>query len=418
MVNTTLTERADRLEKFYRTALIENVIPFWCKYSPDKEYGGFFTCLDRYGNVYDTDKFTWLQARQVWTFSMLYNRLEPNAEWLEIAKLGADFLARHVRDEEGNWYFSLTRDGHPLVQPYNIFSECFGAMAFAQYALATGKDEAATIARQAWEVIQRRRDNPKGRWSKLVPGTRPMVSCTLTMILSNLVLEMEHLLDPTAVEQTIDHCVATVMGRFVDAETGVMYEHVAPDNSHPDTFEGRLLIPGHALEAMWFMMAIGERRNDTALIEKAIKVALQTLEHGWDKDYDGLFYFMDARGKPLLQLEWDQKLWWVHAEALVALAKAIRLAPTPDLQKSAWEWYKRVHDYTWSRFPDPEFGEWFGYLHRDGRHVNMIKGGKWKGCYHIPRALYVCMREFEMLSHANEHQPCGSSENRETKEKN
>lgn len=417
-MNSTWVERADRLAKFYRTALIENVIPFWCKHSPDKEYGGFFTCLDRYGNVYDTDKFTWLQARQVWTFSMLYNRLEPNAEWLEMAKLGADFLARHVRDEDGNWYFSLTRDGRPLVQPYNIFSECFGAMAFAQYALATGRDEAAAIARQAWQVIQRRRDNPKGRWSKLVPGTRPMVSCTLTMILSNLVLEMEHLLEPTAVEQTVDHCVATVMGRFVDAETGVMYEHIAPDNSHPDTFEGRLLIPGHALEAMWFMMAIGERRNDSALIEKAIKVALQTLELGWDKDYDGLFYFMDARGKPLLQLEWDQKLWWVHAEALVALAKAIRLAPTPDLQKSAWEWYKRVHDYAWSRFPDPEFGEWFGYLHRDGRHVNMIKGGKWKGCYHIPRALYVCMREFEMLSHADEQQPCRSTENRETKAKN
>ncbi|MCX7626559.1 MAG: AGE family epimerase/isomerase, partial [Candidatus Sumerlaeaceae bacterium] len=382
-VRTTLVDRAERLAKFYRTALVENVIPFWCKHSPDKEFGGYFTCLDRSGNVYDTDKFTWLQARQVWTFSMLYNRLEPDAQWLQMAKLGADFLARHVRDAEGNWYFSLTRDGRPLVQPYNIFSECFGAMAFAQYALATGSDEAATIARQAWEVIQRRRENPKGRWSKIVPGTRPMVSCTLTMILSNLVLEMEHLLEGTAVEQTIEQCVATVMGRFVDEETGLMYEHIAPDNSHPDTFEGRLLIPGHALEAMWFMMAIGERRNDVALIEKAIRVALQTLEFGWDKDYDGLFYFMDARGKPLLQLEWDQKLWWVHAEALVALAKAIRLAPTKELRKSAWEWYKRVHDYTWSRFPDPEFGEWFGYLHRDGGHVNMIKGGKWKGCYHI-----------------------------------
>lgn len=396
-MSDTLRERAQRLSTFYRDALLNDVIPFWAQYSPDREFGGYFTCLDEKGQVYDTDKFTWLQARQVWTFSMLYNRLERRDEWLELARLGAEFLARHVRDENGHWYFSLTREGRPLVQPYNIFSECFGAMAFAQYAAATGRDEAASLARQAWDVIQQRRENPKGRWSKIVPGTRPMVSCTLTMILSNLVLEMEPVLEKTQVEQAIHDAVATVMGRFVDPETNLMYEHIAPDGSHPDTFEGRLLIPGHALEAMWFMMVLGERLGDKRLVEQAIRVALRTLEFAWDKEYDGIFYFMDARGKPLLQLEWDQKLWWVHAEALVAMAKAVRMAPTRELRNKAWEWYKRIHEYTWSRFPDKKYGEWFGYLHRDGRHVNRIKGGKWKGCYHIPRALYVCMKEFEAI---------------------
>lgn len=397
-MNSALRERASRLAEFYRHALLENVIPFWMRHSPDREFGGYFTCLDQRGQVYDTDKFTWLQARQLWTFSMLFNRLERRQEWLDMAKIGADFLAQHVRNEEGHWYFSLTRDGRPLVQPYNIFSECFGAMGFAQYALATGREDAADIAHQAWQVILQRRPNPKGRWSKIVPGTRPMVSCTLTMILSNLVLEMEHLLEKEEVEQCLNDCVETVMGRFVDPETELMFEHIAPDNSHPDTFEGRLLIPGHALEAMWFMMVIGERREDRALIERAIRVAMRTLEFGWDKEYDGLFYFMDAKNKPPLQLEWDQKLWWVHTEALVALAKAVRLAPDANLRKAAWDWYKRVHDYTWSHFPDAEFGEWFGYLHRDGRHVNYAKGGKWKGCYHVPRALYVCMREFEKIA--------------------
>ncbi|MGC8741222.1 MAG: AGE family epimerase/isomerase [Candidatus Sumerlaeaceae bacterium] len=397
-MSSALRERARRLAEFYRRALLEDVIAFWCRHSPDREWGGYFTCLDRRGDVYDTDKFTWLQARQLWTFSMLYNRLERREEWLEMARLGADFLARHVRDEQGHWYFSMTRDGRPLVRPYNIFSECFGAMGFAQYALATGREEAAEIARQAWQVIQCRRQNPKGRWSKVVPGTRPIVSCTLTMILSNLVLEMEHLLPQEEVEQCLTDCVETVMGRFVDSETGLMFEHIAPDHSHPDTFEGRLLIPGHALEAMWFMMVIGERRGDTKLIERAIGTALQTMEFAWDKECDGLFYFMDAQNKPPLQLEWDQKLWWVHCEALVALAKSVRLASTSQLRRAAWDWYKRVHDYTWSHFPDPEFGEWFGYLHREGQNVNFAKGGKWKGCYHIPRALYVCMREFEQMA--------------------
>jgi N-acylglucosamine 2-epimerase len=397
-LDARVRERAGRLAELYRRSLVDDVLPFWMRYSPDRDFGGYFTCLDREGNVYDRDKFTWLQARQVWTFSMLYNRLERRSEWLAMARLGADFLAQHVRNADGHWYFSLTRDGRPLVQPYNIFSECFGAMAFAQYALASGSDEAAVIARQAWEVIQQRRSNPKGPWSKIVPGTRPMVSCALTMILSNLVLEMEHLLEHDEVERFIDDCVTTVMGRFVDPDSGLMYEHIAPDNSHPDTFEGRLVEPGHTLEAMWFMMTLGERRGDRTLIERAIRVALRALEFGWDQEYDGLFYFMDARGKPLLQLEWDQKLWWVHAEALVAMTRALRLATDVALRRKTWEWYKRIHDYTWSHFPDPECGEWFGYLHRDGRHVNQIKGGKWKGCFHVPRALYVCMREYEIMA--------------------
>lgn len=406
-LGTVIEQRAGRLARQYRQALIEDVLPFWLEHSLDRQFGGYFTCLDEHGDVYDTDKFTWLQARQVWTFAMLFNRLERRPEWLEAARIGAEFLAAHVRDPHGQWYFSLTREGAPLVQPYNIFSECFGAMAFAQYALASGDEHAARLALEAWSNIQRRKENPKGQWSKIVPGTRPMVSCTLTMILSNLVLEMEPLLDRAIVEEHLDSCVHTIMERFIDAESGLMYEHIAPDNSHPDTFEGRLIIPGHGLEAMWFMMTIAERRGDVDLLERAIRTALSILEFSWDRDHDGIFYFLDARGKPLLQLEWDMKLWWVHAEALVALAKAVRQAPSEPLRARAWSWYKRVHDYTWARFPDPHFGEWFGYFHRDGRHVNRIKGGKWKGCYHIPRALYVCMREFEGLAggHATQYPP-------------
>ncbi len=76
------------LSELYRKELTENVIPFWLDKSQDTECGGYFTCLDRQGNVYDTDKFIWLQGRQVWLFSMLYNRLEKNRKWLDCAIQG------------------------------------------------------------------------------------------------------------------------------------------------------------------------------------------------------------------------------------------------------------------------------------------------------------------------------------------
>ena len=114
--------------KLYRDALLEDVIPFWENYSIDTNDGGYFTCIDRYGEIYDGDKFMWLQGRQAWTFSMLFNKVEKKQEWLETAKHGIDFIKSHGMSEDGNFYFSTTKNGDPLIQPYNIFSDCFAAM--------------------------------------------------------------------------------------------------------------------------------------------------------------------------------------------------------------------------------------------------------------------------------------------------
>jgi N-acylglucosamine 2-epimerase len=370
----------------YKDELFQNVIPFWQKHSIDSDYGGYFTCLDRQGNVYDTDKFIWLQARQVWTFSMLYNRHRKEPQWLDIARCGADFLSRHGRDEVGNWYFSLDRQGKPLVQPYNIFSDCFAAMAFSQYWLACGDPQARDIALSTYRNILPRKSNPKGKYSKIVPGTRPLRSLDLPMILANLSLEMEGLLEERESKAVVETCVNEVMTSFLDEERNLLFENVSPDGLHPDCFEGRLINPGHGIEAMWFIMDIARRKNDRELINKATDVILDTLDFAWDQEHGGIFYFLDACGKPPQQLEWDQKLWWVHLEALVGLAMAYRLTG----RQACRRWFETVHEYTWNHFPDPAYGEWFGYLNRRGERLLELKGGKWKGCFHVPRALYLC----------------------------
>ena len=231
----------------YKQELFQNVIPFWQKHSVDSEYGGYFTCLDREGKVYDTDKFIWLQARQVWTFSMLYNRHHKESQWLDIARCGADFLSRHGRDEAGNWYFSLNRQGKPLVQPYNIFSDCFAAMAFSQYWLASDDPQAKDIALSTYRNILRRKSNPKGKYSKIVPGTRPLKSLDLPMILANLSLEMESLLEERELNDVLETCVDEVMAGFLDKERNFLFENISPDGSHPDCSEGRLINPGQDL---------------------------------------------------------------------------------------------------------------------------------------------------------------------------
>jgi len=381
------------LAELYKNTLLDNILPFWSQHSLDLEYGGYFTCLDRGGNVYDTDKFIWLQNRQVWTYSMLYNRLEQKAEWRDIARHGAEFLANHGRDGQGNWYFALDRTGQPLVQPYNIFSDCFAAMAFSQYALADNSADAKEIALEAYNNVLRRQSNPKGQYNKAYPGTRSLKSLAVPMILANLSLEMDWLLPSNAVEATLEQAIEEVMEHFRDGETGLMYENVTLDGKHLDCFDGRLINPGHGIEAMWFVMDIASRRNDLHLINQAVEVVFRILNFSWDKEHQGIYYFMDAQGHPPDQLEWDQKLWWVHLETLVALLMGFNLTG----RKDCWVWFNQIHDYTWHHFADSDHGEWFGYLNRRGERLLNLKGGKWKGCFHVPRALYMCWQLLETL---------------------
>ncbi len=389
------------LANLHRDALFQDAVPFWEDHSVDWKNGGYFTCLDRRGRVFDTDKFVWLQARQVWTFSMLYNRSDRNDAWLAIARSGADFLSQYGMDDDGNWYFSLDRTGRPLVQPYNIFADCFAAMAFSQYALASGDEQAKEIALHSYRNVLRRRENPKGKYSKIVPGVRTLRSLALPMILANLTSELGWLLPADKVEETLATCLSQIMTLFLDPGRNLLFEHVSPDGSHPDCFDGRLINPGHGIEAMWFVIDIARRRDDRKTIDRAIDVVLSTLEFGWDPEHGGIFYFLDSEGKPPQQLEWDQKLWWVHLEALVALAMGLALTG----REACWEWYQKVHDYAWPRFADPEYGEWFGYLNRRGEVLLDLKGGKWKGCFHVPRALYLCYGLFDGLDESKKAAP-------------
>jgi N-acylglucosamine 2-epimerase len=382
-----------KLIQQYKTELLENVIPFWEKYSKDEQFGGYFTCLDRHGKVFDTDKFIWLQGRQVWMFSSLFNRLESRPEWLEMALHGAEFLQKFGHDSDLNWYFSLTREGKPLIEPYNIFSDCFATMAFGQLFMATGNEEYALIAKKTFHNILKRIENPKGSFSKTVPGTRPLKGFSLPMILCNLSLEIEQLLTPELVEETIQTVLSEVMDVFYKKDTGLILENVNPDGSFSDSFEGRLLNPGHAIEAMWFIMDLSVRLKRPDLAQKAAEIALRTLKYGWDKEFGGIFYFLDIKGHPVQQLEWDQKLWWVHVETLITLIKGYQLTGNME----CLEWFEKVHDYTWTHFPDPEYGEWYGYLNRRGEVLLPLKGGKWKGCFHVPRGLYQVFTTLEKI---------------------
>ncbi len=385
-----LVEDAQR----YESALADDVLPFWMRYSLDRERGGYLTCLDRDGTVYDTDKFMWLQGREAWLFAALYNRRQKDAEMLEAARIGIDFLKANGRTPAGDWYFALDREGNPVSQPWSIFSDCFVAMAFSQYALAVGDDAARKIAVDTYENIWRRKTAPSGVFSTDVAANRPMIGFALPMILINLCLEFEGILPEDRLASDGRIAINELMGLFLDQKTMLLHEAVAPDGGLVDCFEGRRINPGHGVEAMWFVMAMAAKLGEDETLRLAVETALRQLEFGWDEEHGGLYAFLDSRGFPPEQLEWDQKLWWAHLESIVTMLMAYRITG----EERCLEWYDRLDEYTWKRFPDPDYGEWFGYLNRRGEVSLRLKGGKWKGCFHVPRGLWMAAGELRLIS--------------------
>lgn len=393
--------------EYYREQLLKNIIPFWLENSIDHEHGGYFTCLDRHGKVFDTDKFIWLQARQVWMFAKLYQDKElvvddaEREKWFKTAQHGAKFLETYGRHPtSGQWYFSLAQDGSPLVEPYNIFSSVFASMAFGQMAKIDqeNSEKYKKIALDTFEDIQKRRSNPKGEWNKGSSlSTRQLKSFALPMMMCNLSMELEHLIDNDIVQSLTKECTREIIDQFRQNDSGLILEYVnANDGSRNDSFEGRLLNPGHGIEAMWFILDIAERQNDKQLSSICIETMLTILKYSWDEKCGGIFYFLDIENRPPQQLEWDQKLWWVHLETLIALIKAID--HQPERSDELLTWLNRVQKYTLEHFVDKEAGELFGYLNRQGEVLLNLKGGKWKGCYHVPRAYYLCWKTLDRIS--------------------
>jgi N-acylglucosamine 2-epimerase len=267
-------------------------------------------------------------------------------------------------------------------------------MAFGRLGSISGNEEYQQIAISTFERILVRADNPKGKYNKAYPNTRNLKGFALPMILCNLSMEIAPLLSEDTVTKLQEDIIHQVMNQFYNPEKKVILENINQDNTFSDTYDGRLLNPGHAIEAMWFIMDLAEKRNNSKMIQKAVKITLDTLEYGWDKEHGGIFYFMDVLGKPPQQLEWDQKLWWVHLETLISLIKGYYLTGN----ENCLTWFEKVHQYTWEQFRDTKNGgEWFGYLNRQGEVLLQLKGGKWKGCFHVPRGLLQCWQTLEKI---------------------
>jgi N-acylglucosamine 2-epimerase len=384
------------LAALFRATLLDDIIPFWLRHGLDREHGGYLTALDRDGSLLDTDKSVWFQGRGAWMFATLYNTVEKRVEWLEAARSGIEFLRRHCFAPEGKMYFTVTRDGRPLRMRRYVFSEAFAAIANAAFAKVTGDARAADDAYTAFAAYLRHSFTPGVMPPKVNPATRTMQGIAAHMIAIATAQEVRANLGDAAVAgrtctEWIDASIAAIERDFLKPEHEALLEVVGPHGEILDHFDGRTLNPGHAIECAWFIMHEGRLRNDQRLVKLGCTILDWMWQRGWDEECGGIFYFRDLRGLPVQEYWHDMKFWWPHNEAVIATLLAWTL--TGDAKYARW--HRMVHDWSFAHFPDREFGEWYGYLHRDGSVSVPLKGNMWKGPFHIPRMLWYCARTLD-----------------------
>jgi len=377
----------------YKDQLLHNILPFWLRHSIDKKNGGFIFSLDRDGSIVDTDKGVWQHGRFTWLLATLYSEVEQKQEWLDTAIHGAEFLENHCIDKDGRMFFIVDITGNPIRKRRYVFSESFASIAFAALYKATGQKKYEQLSRQMFDVFYKYVTTP-GLLEPKFTEHRQMKSIGYPMIGITTAQELRKNLQDDSYTKYIDAWIDEIKKDFIKDEFQAVMETVGADGEFIDHFDGRTLNPGHAIEASWFIMQEAiYREDDSELTEMGTTMLQWMWKIGWDKEYGGILYFRDVKGLPVQEYWHDMKFWWPQCETIIATLMAYALTNNEKYS----EWHQKIHDWTFSHFPEKEFGEWYGYLHRDGRLSNSLKGNIWKGPFHIPRMHLMAWKTLETI---------------------
>ncbi len=388
-----ISARLVDLLAIYRAELLERVVPFWLDHAIDWQNGGILTCISDEGQILSEDKYMWSQLRAMWTFSALYNRIERRQEWLDVARHILNFVKRYGRDNQGRWVFCVDKEGQILQGATSIYADGFAIYGLTELARATHDQAVIDLALETYENVQSRLAVPGSYQTSPFETPEGGKAHAISMIFSLAFNELgQYLGDQAMIDASLFHA-GEVLDVYLRPERKLLYEFVYRDNSLIGSSQGRSIVPGHAIESMWFMIHIYRHAGDEARVRQAVEAIKWHVEFGWDEEYGGILHARDAEGGAPWWRFADAKLWWPHTEALYALLLAYEISG----QLWCLDWFERVHNYAFSHYPVPKYGEWTQKLDRRGKKFSDTVALPVKDPFHLPRALIYCSEVLQKL---------------------
>lgn len=380
---------------------LDALAAFWLRSSLDLEHGGYLVPTSREGRTIGTDKNMWCQARMTWMFAALYNQHDPRPEWLDAARLGRDFMVKHGYSGDGRWAYLLSREGTVFDNSLSLVTDNNTAMALAEFATASGSDADVDLILATTEQYLERVGPPAVDefYHHSLPADH-LYNTTDMVTLGGLPA-----LRPFFAKNRLDTIARAAIHRilyvYAKDDHRTLFEAVSLNGEVLDTERGQRVNPGHALEACWFCLDEARRLGDERSVQRAAEVCRWSFELGWDAELGGLLAFTKPGGGPPRGPEapvpwgerWNDRVWWVHSEALYALADSAAATGDP--------WYvdafDMLHQYVDAHFVDHDHGEWYSYLDPFGNVMASQKGSWIKCFFHVPRNVLMIVRLLRRL---------------------
>lgn len=379
------------MSMMYRNVLTEEVIPFWLKYASDPS-GAINNCLAEDGTVLSRDRYIWSQGRALWTFSAMYNRIEKDPAYLQMADGLFRYLCKNGRDETGKWMYLLDGDGNVKETDTSIYVDGFVLAGMTEYYRATGSETAKKIALETYENTLDRLNRPGSYYVAPYVIPEGMKTHGVNMIFAYFYYELAKALDRGDIRKEAVKLADEVLEKFYVAEKDAVLEFVRVDGSFVDSPEGRACVPGHAIECMWFLMSIYEDLDENEKIDLCCRIIRRHIELGMNPS-GGMRLALDIDGKePCFWGKPTYQPWWVQVEVLVATAAAYRHTKDEEFL----EIHEKVRTFAFSHYPNG-YGDWINWLDENGK-VGTSAALPVKDPFHLPRGLIMLSKIFDELS--------------------
>ncbi|HXB45346.1 MAG TPA: AGE family epimerase/isomerase [Puia sp.] len=401
----------------------------WYPQSVDNEYGGFLSTFTYdFQPTGSQDKMIVTQARHVWSNAKAAELYPDKVYYKSSARHGFLFLRDVMWDKiYGGFYTLVDRKGNVKQTSLGIkmaYGNAFGIYGLAAYYQCSGDTAALNLAKKTFMWLEKHSHDPihKGYYQHLQRDGTP-VKRTVS-IPSNAETGYKdqnssiHLLEaftelykvwPNELLRERLYEMLLLIRDTITTKQGYLTLFFQPDwtpVSVRDSAKDVILKYhnldyvsfGHNVETAYLMLEASETlglKNDTVTLIAGKRMVDHAIRNGWDNKvggfYDEGFYFKDSNTISIIR---DTKNWWAQAEGLNSLLLMSDYFPTDTIQY--FQKFKILWNYVQTYLIDHEHGDWYaGGLDKEPELRTALKGQIWKGTYHNFRALANCVERLD-----------------------
>lgn len=391
-------------------AYVDSCARFWMP-TWDEELGGFFTNIDRTGQVIGShNKNLQTQSRNAYGLTRAY-QLTGDASYLERARAALDWMLAHAWDaQQGGWYSVIGENGQPQSpnSDRSAFDAHYALLGLTAYYEATGDEEIGAALQAGLDHLEMAfwDDRPgfEGYYDHTSSlNTNPQgksFNATVDALTTHLLL-LDLMTGEESHRQRLEVLAGQMVGHLVGSmpQQAIGFVEEFNSNWQPDNGE-TMTIMGHVLKTAWCLGRLHRLDGDPQWLDAATVLLDDVWELGYDHELGGPYKdFNRLTGQMLMWGNPDTcKAWWQMEQAVVAGLVLNGLSEDERPLQMADESLAFFMQY----FVDPVYGEVYENRTRYGAQAwNLNKGGSGKAGYHSIETGYYAYLYGQLLLHGD-----------------